>query len=56
LYFHPWEFTPIDEFNIPTFTRRWCGTELVNRLLRLIADLKKEGIFIPINQLSALNL
>lgn len=56
LYFHPWEFTPIDEFNIPAFTRRWCGTELVNRLLCLIADLKKEGIFIPINQLSALNL
>ena len=56
LYFHPWEFTPINQFNIPVFTRRWCGPMLVNRLCRLIADLKKEGTFIPVNQLPALNL
>lgn len=56
LYFHPWEFTNINQFNIPVFTRRWCGIALVNRLQRLIKDLKQEGIFIPVNQLSALNL
>jgi Polysaccharide deacetylase len=51
LYFHPWEFTPINEFGLPGYTRRWCGPQLVSRLLQLIKDLRKEGDFIPINQL-----
>ncbi len=51
LYFHPWEFTPINEFGLPAYTKRWCGPALVNRLLQLIKDLQKEGDFIPINQL-----
>jgi hypothetical protein len=55
LYFHPWEFTPIETFGLPTYTRRWAGTQLVNRLLQLIKDLKKEGDFIPINQLPNLH-
>ncbi len=54
LYFHPWEFTEINEFGLPAYTRRWCGPLLVNRLLQLIKDLQKEGDFIPINQLSNL--
>jgi hypothetical protein len=54
LYFHPWEFTPIYEFGLPVYTRRWCDTVLVSRLLQLINDLQKEGDFIPINQLSIL--
>ncbi len=51
LYFHPWEFTPINDFKLPTYTRRWCGNELVDRLLQLIVDLKKEGDFITMSQL-----
>ena len=52
LYFHPWEFTPINDFKLPIYTRRWCGPRLTDRLLQLIADLKTEGDFIPMNQLS----
>lgn len=51
LYFHPWEFTDIKGFGLPAYTRRWCGKTLVDRLMLLISDLKKEGDFIPINQL-----
>ncbi len=51
LYFHPWEFTPIEEFGLPMFTRRWAGPTMVSRLLQLIKDLQKEGDFISINQL-----
>lgn len=49
LYFHPWEFTPIDDFELPIYTRRWCGPVMVDRLLNLIKDLKREGDFIPMN-------
>ncbi len=51
LYFHPWEFTPIEDFELPIYTRRWCGPVMVDRLLNLIKDLKREGDFIPMNQL-----
>ena len=55
LYFHPWEFTDINQYKIPGFTRRWCGPTLTARLMRLIGDLKKEADFIPVNQLPALH-
>lgn len=47
LYFHPWEFTPIADFELPKYTRRWSGPVMVDRLLTLVKDLKKEGDFIP---------
>lgn len=54
LYFHPWEFTNINQLGLPGYTRRWCGAALTERLQRLVKDLKKEAAFIPINQLPAL--
>jgi hypothetical protein len=45
LYFHPWEFTDIWEFNMPGYTKRWSGEKLQHRLYRLIKDLKAEGEF-----------
>lgn len=54
LYFHPWEFTHINDFKLPAYTKRWCGTELVNRLMQLIGDLKNEGEFIKMSQLPTL--
>ena len=45
LYFHPWEFTDIWEFEIPGYAKRWSGEKLQNRLYRLIKDLKSEGDF-----------
>ncbi len=48
LYFHPWEFVDINKYNMPSYTKRLCGQPLQQRLHRLIADLKKEGEFITI--------
>lgn len=51
LYFHPWEFTPIEQFGLPGYTRRWCGPKLVERLRRLVTDLSKEADFGTMNQI-----
>lgn len=50
LYFHPWEFTPIEQFGLPGYTRRWCGPILVERLLQLVKDLSKDAEFATMNQ------
>lgn len=51
LYFHPWEFTPLEQFGLPGYTRRWCGPILVERLLQLVKDLSKDADFETMNQL-----
>lgn len=51
LYFHPWEFTPIEQFGLPGYTRRWCGPKLVERLRKLVTDLSKEADFGTMNQI-----
>lgn len=48
LYFHPWEFVELDVYNIPTYTKRWAGNELQQRLVRLICDLKNRYEFATI--------
>lgn len=45
LYFHPWEFTDIWEFELPGYAKRWSGEKMQQRLYRLIKDLKSEGDF-----------
>ena len=45
LYFHPWEFTDISLFKLPFYIKRMYGPALTERLLVLIADLKKVAIF-----------
>lgn len=49
LYFHPWEFTDIEQYGLPAYTRKDCKEILLNKLNRLITDLSKEGEFITIN-------
>lgn len=51
LYFHPWEFTSIEQFGLPGYTRRWCGPKLVERLNKLVTDLSKEAEFSTMNQM-----
>jgi peptidoglycan/xylan/chitin deacetylase (PgdA/CDA1 family) len=51
LYFHPWEFVDISQYNIPDFAKRWSGEKLQHRLYRLIKDLTKEGDFITTRQM-----
>jgi peptidoglycan/xylan/chitin deacetylase (PgdA/CDA1 family) len=50
LYFHPWEFTDINGYNLPGYVKRACGKKLIAKLERLIYDLQKEGDFISIAQ------
>jgi hypothetical protein len=49
LYFHPWEFTDIEHYGLPGFTRKLNGRPLLERLHRLVWDLKKEASFISMN-------
>lgn len=49
LYFHPWEFTGIEDYGLPAFTKRWNGKPLLNRLYRLLDDLQKEADFITMD-------
>jgi hypothetical protein len=53
LYFHPWEFTDISDAKVPFYTKRHSGIVLLNRLNRLIIDLKKEGTFCTVQNLLA---
>lgn len=49
LYFHPWEFTDISHYNLPTYVKRHSGNELIDRLHALIHDLSKESSFETMN-------
>jgi peptidoglycan/xylan/chitin deacetylase (PgdA/CDA1 family) len=49
LYFHPWEFTDIENYGLPGFTKKLNGEPLLTRLHRLLRDLKKEGDCITMN-------
>lgn len=49
LYFHPWEFTDLANYQLPSFTKRWSKDILLERLLQTITSLKKEGDFISMN-------
>ncbi len=50
-YFHPWEFTSIEQFGLPSYTRRWCGQKLVERLSKLVKDLSSEAEFSTMKQM-----
>lgn len=49
LYFHPWEFTDIENYGLPGFTKKLNGEPLLQKLYRLLNDLKKEADFISMN-------
>lgn len=50
LYFHPWEFTNIENYNLPNYVKIHNGNALILRLERLINDLANEGNFTTTNQ------
>jgi hypothetical protein len=45
IYFHPWEFTNIEQYAMPKYTRNPCGEILLEKMDRLIKILKDEGDF-----------
>ena len=49
LYFHPWEFTDIENYGLPGFTKKGNGEPLLQKLYRLLSDLKKEADFISMD-------
>lgn len=49
LYFHPWEFTDIEQYGLPGFTKKHNGQPLLDRLYQLTRDLKKEADFITMD-------
>jgi peptidoglycan/xylan/chitin deacetylase (PgdA/CDA1 family) len=49
LYFHPWEFVDLGRFKMPGYTKKPCGDILLEKLERLIIDLKKEAQFITMD-------
>lgn len=49
LYFHPWEFTGIEQYGLPAYTKRLNGEPLLERLYRLVSDLKKNSDLVSMN-------
>jgi peptidoglycan/xylan/chitin deacetylase (PgdA/CDA1 family) len=50
LYFHPWEFTDINGFGLPAYTRRFAGQAFVNRISDLLEGLSQYGDYITMAQ------
>ena len=50
LYFHPWEFTNITKYTLPWYVKKNNGKLLLDRLNRLITDLKKDFEFSSIHE------
>ncbi len=50
LYFHPWEFTALDEFSIPRYIKNRSGEKLTSQLDQLIQRMKSGGEFETISR------
>jgi peptidoglycan/xylan/chitin deacetylase (PgdA/CDA1 family) len=46
LYFHPWEFTDISEFNIPFYIKTGCNHRLLKKLDNFLSDFTAKAEFI----------
>lgn len=44
IYFHPWEFTNLDNSGLPGYIKRNAGISMTNRMHVLLNRLKKDGI------------
>ena len=50
LYFHPWEFTDIQDFHLPHFIKRRSGRVMADRLGKYLSWLKKQGEFMTFSE------
>ena len=50
LYFHPWEFNSLKEFDLPNYIKRVDDLILLNKLERFIAYFKDKAKFVTINE------
>ena len=46
IYFHPWEFTDLSYWKLPTHVKRYSGENLTKRLEEYLVWLKKRGEFV----------
>jgi peptidoglycan/xylan/chitin deacetylase (PgdA/CDA1 family) len=53
LYFHPWEFIDLKKYEMPFYMKKPSGEQIINKMRRLITDLKNEGDFITMDAFSA---
>ena len=53
IYFHPWEFTDITRFQLPSYIKRRSGKEMTQRLKSYIIWLKAQGVFIRYSEFQA---
>ncbi len=45
LYFHPWEFTDLENFSIPSYIKKYSGNKMIERLDKLIGYFKNKSDF-----------
>ena len=50
LYFHPWEFNSLKNFDLPTYVKRVDDVDLLNRLERFIVHFKDKAEFTTIQK------
>lgn len=50
LYFHPWEFTSLQQYQLPAYVKRYSGEQLTERLKRLLKELSVYGEFKTISE------
>lgn len=48
LYFHPWEFAKIDQFDIPTYIKKLNGDNYAKKFDKLVESLKNQGEFVTV--------
>lgn len=53
IYFHPWEFTDLTRYRLPSYIKKRSGKEMVRRLESYLLWLKSQGQFISISQFIA---
>ncbi len=53
LYFHPWEFVDVTRYGLPSYTTKYAGGQLIDRLYMLLEDLKPHGNFITMQQFAS---
>jgi peptidoglycan/xylan/chitin deacetylase (PgdA/CDA1 family) len=50
IYFHPWEFTDISQFKLPSYVKKDSGSKMVEKLEKYLTKLKTQGKFISISE------
>jgi hypothetical protein len=50
IFFHPWEFTDISQFNLPNYIKKDSGEKMLKKLEKYLVWLKSKGEFITFSE------